>query len=427
MLSRRMLLSGAGSATLFGALSLAPASAFQPIEPIADFPPDYDDDALKQIFADNAEPLAVDGRDYVVKGLGDWPLWWDDTPLEMAQWPAHENTVDYAHLPNADENEPFSLSDAALRKIVDSHAYSRLITERGLVLFGVRGAKRTDDALSQITFERQIELVETTPDHFNHRCLLGVWDIRNKTVTAIAASTVPHVAYLYAQREAGTFANESNMMPTGLYRYAVGTHRNRSSSAQPGAFRPASRAFAVLRCLTEGPITMSRDKYWDTRTSNHGDNIHAGTYSTRADRPKFWSAGCQVAPGYYSDNDSVPQGDWARFRIAAGLKRTPSFTKRIEFAPGKFDVATTEDGRLYSYILTTGRDVRLAAKNESEPALRFGSYGNKVKALQAALGATATAQDGVFGIGTQKLVLESGLTDAPIVDRKVASELGVEL
>lgn len=427
MLSRRMLLSNAGSATLLGVLSFAPANAFQSIEPIADFPPDYDDDALKQIFADNAEPLAVDGQDYVVKGLGDWPLWWDDTPLEMAQWPARENAVDYAHLPDADENEPFLLSDAALRRIVDSHAYSRLVTESGLVLFGVRGAKRKDNAPSRIAFETQVELVEAMPDHFDYKCLLGVWDIRNKKVTAIAASTVPHVAYLYAQREAGTFANESNMMPTGLYRYAVGTHRNRSSSAQPGAFRPASRAFAVLRCLTEGPIAMSRDKYWDMRASNHGDNIHAGTYSTRADRPKFWSAGCQVTPGYYSDNDSVPQGDWARFRVAAGLKRTPSFTKRIEVAPGKFDTATTEDGRLYSYILTTGRDVRLAAANESEPVLRFGSYGNKVKALQAALGAPTAAQDGIFGLGTQTLVLESGLAGAPIVDRKVASELGVEL
>jgi len=426
MPSRRQVTSTGCAAMALGAFAAPSVQALQSvILPIQNTPPDYNDDELAEIFADNGEPVLSEAGDYVVKGLGDWPLWWNDDPLETARWPTHENTIDYAHLPPGND-DPFLLSDATLRQLAAAHSYTNFVN-RPFILFGVRGAKKTANSTTPAAFEREIAIVETKPDHFEHKCLLGVWDTRNKKIWAIAASTVPHVAYLYAQREAGTFAYEANMMPTGLYRYTVGTHRNRSKSAQPGAFRPASKSFAVLRCLTDGPIMMGADKYWDIRKSNHGDNIHAGTYSTRADRPKFWSAGCQVMPGYYSDNDTVPQGDWARFRIAAGLRRAPSFTRRIEISPGRFDFATSEDNRLYNYLLTTGRDVRLAAADESEPTLRFGSRGKSVKEFQAALGVPRAGQDGIFGLGTQKRVLESGEAQTPIVDRSLAVELGMTL
>jgi hypothetical protein len=419
-LSRRRFVAGLGAAGLAGP-SLARQVLAQGVAPIADLPPDFDDAALEQIFVDNSEPLE---GEYVVKGLGDWPLWWEQQPLEMAQWPADAETIDYAHLPERERGRPFLLNDAALRRIVASHGYARLVPDHPFVLFGIRGAARAENPASQPDFESEIELVEIRPDHFDHKCLLGVWDNRNRKVWATAASTAPHVAYLFAQREASTFTNEANMMPTGLYRYSIGTHRNGTPSFQPGAFRPDNKAFAVLRCVEDGPLTMSRDQFWDTRLTHHGDNIHAGTYSTRPDRPKFWSAGCQVIPGYYSDENTIPQGDWARFRIAAGLRRTPDITRREEIAAGRFNVETREDGRKYSYILTTGRDVRLAGEGRDAPTLRFGSSGPKVRELQAALGA---AVDGIFGLGVQKLLLASGKTSSPIVDRALASTLGFDL
>lgn len=424
LLSRRRFVGGVGAAGITGAFLATRVLASQNGVPIADIPPDFDDAALEQIFVDNSEPLE---GEYVVKGLYDWPLWWEQETLEMAQWPPDAETIDYAHLPERDRGRSFLLNDTALRRIAASHAYSRLIADHPFILFGIRGARLAEDPVSQPAFENEIELVEVRPDHFDHRCLLGVWDTADRKVWATAASTTPHVAYLYAQREASTFTNEANMMPTGLYRYTIGTHRNATSSFQPGAFRPDSKAFAVLRCVEEGPITMSRDQFWDTRPTNHGDNIHAGTYSARPDRPKFWSAGCQVIPGYYSDENTVPQGDWARFRIAAGLKRMPVITRRQEIEPGRFNVETSEDGRKYSYILTTGRDIRLAGENRAVPALRFGSSGPKVRALQAALGAPAAARDGIFGIGVQRLLLSSGRTNTPIVDTRLASELGFDL
>jgi len=389
--------------------------------PIRDAPPELDDAALLRIFVDNSEPLE---QEYVVKGLNDWPLWWDHQPLEMAVWPADPETIDYAHLPAGDD-ESFVLNDAALRRILESHSYSRLVAGQPLVLFGIRGARRTQAAPAEPVFEDVIELVEVPPDHFDYKCVLGVWDTAARKVWATFASTTPHVAYLFAQREASTFSNEANMMPTGLYRYAVGTHRNATSSTQPGAFRPDSKAFAVLRCVDDGPITMSRHQFWDTRPTNHGDNIHAGTYSSRADRPRYWSAGCQVVPGFY-DADG-PQGDWARFRIAAGLRRSPRITRNEEIAPGRFDVATSEDGRRYSYLLTTGRDVRLASENRLAPTLRFGSSGAKVRALQAALGVPEAERDGIFGLDVQTRLLRTGETTTPIVDEKLARTLGIVL
>lgn len=363
MLSRRSFVIGIGAA---GLAAPFPGTRLRAQEvPIADAPPDFDDAALERIFVDNAEPLA---GEYVVKGLYDYELWWEqEPPLEMAQWPPDARTIDYAHLPAWSSDQPFLLDDTALRRLVASHAYARLVPGNPLVLFGIRGARRAGESSSSPAFERRIELLDIRPDHFDHQCLLGVWDTRNRTVWATAASTVPHVAYLFAQRAAGTFGGgEANMMPTGLYRYAVGTHRNGSSSFQPGAFRPDSKAFAVLRCVEEGPLVMSRDQYWDTQPTHHGDNIHAGTYSTRPDRPKFWSAGCQVIPGYYEEANTVPQGNWARFRLAAGLERTPVITRKDEIehddSPPGFIVETSEDGRRYSYILTTGRDIALAGR-----------------------------------------------------------------
>ncbi len=399
------------------------ARALPTLEPIADEPPVFDESQLERIFVDNSEPI---GEEYVVKGLGDWPLWWNQLPLEMAQWPVDADSIDYAHLAGRADEESFQLTDIALRRIVSSHGYAEsLLNNNSLVLLGIRGATRVDGLTRSPDFERHIELVESKPDHFDYQCQLGVWNTANGKVWLTRASTIPHVAYLFAQREASTFSNEANMMPTGHYLYMVGTHRNSTTSAQPGAFRPANRAFSVLRCVESGPIVLNRNQYWDTRTMNHGDNIHAGTYSTREDRPRYWSAGCQVVPGYYTPDDLLPQGDWAHFRIAAGLNRTPVITQREQIAPNRFDIKTSEDGRRFSYILTTGRDVLLASTDDAVASMRFGSSGPKVKALQAALDMPVNQRDGVFGIAVQRRVLGIDESNIPIVDNLLANILGI--
>lgn len=416
-LSRRAFALGASALAASRIHALEPA-----VEPISDEPPLLDDAALLRAFVDNAEP--ADGQ--VVKGLNDWPLWWNTQPLEKAVWPKNADSVDYSHLPEGD-TRAFKLNDTVLQRIVAANAYTRLFPDQALVLFGIRGASRTGQVAASPEFQGEIEVVEAVPDHFDYRCLLGVWNRTTRKVWVAPASTVPHVAYLFAQREAGTFSNEANMVPTGLYRYVVGTHRNATSSFQPGAFRPDMNAFVVVRCVQDGPLTLGRNQFWDVRLTNHGDNIHAGTYTVREDRPRFWSAGCQVLPGSYTGGNLVPQGDWARFRIAAGLARTPAIASRRDLGGGRFDVQTREDGRRFNYLLTTGRDVRLAGENALPRTLRLGSVGTAVKALQAALGIPATRQDGIFGQDVQARILARKVATAPIIDPKIARELGINL
>jgi hypothetical protein len=417
-LSRRGFVVGVGSLAVSRVRAQESAA-----EPISDVAPDLDDAALLQVFVDNTEP--PDG--HVVKGLNDWPLWWNKKPLERAVWPQDPETIDYAHLPQRSDGRSFLLSDAALRRIVEANDYTRMVPEQPLVLFGVRGARQVRAGAASAEFHSEIEIVEGSPDHFEYRCLLGVWNRTARKLWVTSASTVPHVAYLFAQREAGTFGNEANMVPTGLYRYAVGTHRNATSSFQPGAFRPDLNAFAVLRCVQDGPLTLGRRQFWDVRPSNHGDNIHAGTYTARDDRPKFWSAGCQVISGSYSGGNLLPQGDWARFRVAAGLARTPVISRRKDLGGGRFEIQTSEDGRKFSYLLITGRDVRLAGENALPRTLRFGSAGATVKSLQAALGIAANKQDGFFGMDVQARLLKRGHFTTPIVDSKLVRELRIAL
>lgn len=417
IINRRKAMAGAGAvAGLFHCGRLGA----QGLAPIDDAPPTLSDDELLDVFVSNAEPA---GAQFVNKGLNDWPLWWDNPlPLERAVWPDDEKAIDYAHIRAVATNEPFTLNHDVLQRLLSANGFTRLVPGNRRVLFGLRGCVLAAPGAPKTAFADSIELLEKSPDHYDYRCVIGVWDRVAKKVWAGPGSTVPHVAYLYAQREAGTFATEANMMPTGLYRYKVGTHRNGSKSRQPGAFRPDNKGFAVLRCVEDGPISMSRDRYWDIRDTTHGDNIHAGTYSApREDRPNYWSAGCQVIPGYYNPNGETPQGDWARFRIAAGLARSPALSRNVELDSGGFDATSAEDGRRYSYLLITGREARLAATNVEaiSPRLRFGSYGATVKKLQAALGVSETNQDGIFGVGTQRRLIEGGHSDTGIVDEKL--------
>ena len=425
-ISRRNLILTLGSACVAWPAVSRANDTLTHDDPILDELPNFDDGALERVFVDNSEPL-IDGDNYVVKGLRDYrPLWWEVEPLEMAEWPSDEHSIDYAHLRGNTTGESFPLSDAVLRRLVKSHSYAPLQAGHSRVLLGIRGARKASNDENP-EFADRIELVETRPDHFDYRCLLGIWDTAARKVWAVNASTVPHVAYLRAQRMARTIQWEANMMPTGMYRYRVGTHRNRSANFQPGAFRPESRSFAVIRCVRPGTLILSNDQYWDMRPTNHGDNIHAGTYSTREDRPKYFSAGCQVIAGYYSDSNRKPQGDWARFRVAAGLQRTPTITRLEEVRENRFEVETSEDGTRYSYILTTGRDLMLEGMNRSTPTLRYGSRGSKVSELQAALGLPAAEQDGIFGLGVQTALLHGRQAATPVVGRQFARSLGMEL
>lgn len=414
LMTRRGLI-GAGTAAAIFSQARAAAPAAQ----ISGVAPSYTPEELVEIFGDMGEPPAPG---VIAKKFADVIAWGEQSPLEMAVWPTDESSIDYAHIGESKSDDAFALTDRALTRLLDWNSFLRLHAQNSdRLLFGLRGAEIVEPDQPLTGFRAAIQMREATPDHFDYRCVLGVWDRAAKMIYATRASTVPHVGYLYAQREEGTASNEANMMPTGLYRYRVGTHRNGTKNRQPGAFRPDYKVgrfgFSVLRCFdaAKGEITLSVDKFWDVRRTHHHDNIHAGTYGGKLN---FWSAGCQTIPGYYNPKGEVPMEEWARFRIAAGLLRTPELTTTID---DKGDAYTTssEDGRIYNYLLLTGREARLAATKPPAFALRrlrFGSAGEAVRRLEKRLGLPGTDALPVFGQTVQRRLLELELSRTLIVD-----------
>jgi hypothetical protein len=106
----------------------------------------------------------------------------------------------------------------------------------------------------------------------------------------------------------------------------------------------------------------------------------------------------------------TPTGYWASFRMAAGLAPKPD----VSSVDGEeYRVKTAEDGAVFTYVLMTARELRLASEHlgaaGGDPRflkLRRGSQGDTVKMLQQSLGVTA---DGDFGFQTQRALIAKQL------------------
>lgn len=374
--------------------------------------------SIDDLFAENMDeppPFAVRTRTFE-----QWrPYWTDLTPqaraAEPADPPADADSVDYAQFIAGAEKSAasFEMTDSVFQKALAWTSIDPLAMG-DLVLFGLRGARlENTEAFKNAKFSPVIALKEDTPNHLDFRCVIGVWDRRSKMFWAGQGSTVPHFIYLYSQRNAVRSALAKNlpidkfcnMLATGVYRYEVGAHRNSGKTRQPGAFKLVD-SVSVTRGLSGGMLPLTRKDQWDFCDYSPGNNIHAAMES--ANMPLFWSAGCQVLPGTYSNNRTKPIGVFRDFRIAAGLHPDPEIIIRNEAKPTC--VETTEDsrrscpapgetampdgppGRAYKYILITGREVRLAAENPSlgDDALEFarlrrGASGRRVAAMAEAL------------------------------------------
>lgn len=386
-------------------------------------------DDTDQLFFDNLEGEG----DVNVRAFQDWTPLWHRLPAaerELPQVAADNESVDYAQFPAGFESsDPVDVNGAAMRKAL---AWSSIDVARlgPRVLFGLRGAELLNAADSADGAKQQIiRLRDARPDHLNRKCIIGVWDTQDDSFWATQASTAPHVVYLYAQRKAAVSAKTSgapidtfcNMLSTGVYNYYVGTHHNNKTSRQPGAFR-LNDSVAVLRNLDEGPIKLTRFDTWDFQSASIADNIHAGAES---DIVSFWSAGCQVVPGRYSEDRRTPGGEWRNFRVAAGLKPVPAISSPNTAQPNCWE--TDEDGvhlcppgestgvGRYSYVLLTGTEARLAAQHPelADTDLRFarlrrGSSGPRVTALTTVLGTVQPTSR--FNALVQRRVIEKQLT-----------------
>lgn len=296
-------------------------------------------------------------------------------------WPPKDELApDYAHLRTPIDTTPFLLTPAALQAICAANAFE---VPRGTVIFALRGCLPVDAPDGAWTSAVRVQ--EQVPDHVNFRCLVGVWQrgATDEKVVVFRASTVANADFVKGYLN-GDPELRCNMRPTGFYALELGMHRE-----VPGAFRQKG-TMGVFRTFRNG----SFDRHDPVLELESSDNLHpAGDRA--ANHCKFSSAGCVVVEGWWDAATSThcdPAGakGWATFRERAGV--TPLVGSSASSVRPAF-------GTRYPFLLVTGREARLAASGAVlEKRLRFGSRGEAVRKLQAALG---VGVDGDFGWKTQ--------------------------
>lgn len=395
----------------------------------------YTPEFLEELFEGNTEDLTPSGPSPRLTGAQ-----YRDVLAAIergdarAAWAADADNPDYAHLAEPVSDKVFALTAAHLEALMRANGFAmpgESMVQR--LLFGLRGCRVA--AASSEAFGTEIELIESVPDHFVQNCVIGAWDLASGEIAVFNASTVTDAAYMYAQ---ATNMEGANLMPTGYYRYDVGTHGwKRQGSRQPGAWRQAA-AWPVRRILTipeSRVLSYTHAAAWDvgpgcgTRATT-GNNMHAGILDRSSLKTKFSSAGCQTIPGRYEPRGKQPAGAYARLRVAAGLPRTPN-VKEVEGFPG---ATTDEDGLKYGYMLLTGREARLLATGarsvEQLQRVRYGSRGERVARVHAALtarGFGCSSFGRMFGMSSVGKLVEFQRANGLAADGMVGPDTAAKL
>ncbi len=369
----------------------APAASASPASPAApgvQMPPEMG--GLESMYGTPA-PQKVSLED-------DW-LEYDQLPLEQLEkkpslespgpsysishvrWAADDNEIpDYRSFAGIAAAEgTFELTAADIDTIISANRYKPTVDpSHGKILFGLRGCQLVGETDKQIDRDA-LKLRLARPDHKTFRCTIGVLDTRTRKLSGFIASTVPNRTYVYTcwQRARDDEDLAGNMLPTGCYGYIVGQHNSTPSAFVLRLTLDKKRTVAVWRSTDDVTYTVQDD----VDVCQPGDNIHPAYTSSQAE---FSSAGCQTIRG---DSKGGHNGEWALFRIAAGLPKDGN---------GRY-------GTPYSYVLMTGLEAKAASemRKRNELAdeakvrsklvrLRQGSQGDEVKALQTALGLQPT-------------------------------------
>lgn len=304
------------------------------------------------------EALAPDGDEFVEAEALDFA---PAVSTAAVKWAPDRDAPDYAHLVEAPPpGGMFDLDAASLQALADANGFT---LPDGRILFGLRGCAIVEGGGE---FVESARLRDIRPDHQVARCVLGVWDRAGGRIAVFPGSTVPNAAAVVSWR---TKKDMGNLLPTGLYGYIVGVH-----NGKPGCFllrKTMNEKRTVIVRRSSDDLSYSLDDM--AHRCEPGDNIHPTFFQTTA---AFSSVGCQVVVGSAKPNGSH-SGPWARFRELAGQTG-----------------GSGQAGTPFSYMLLTGAEATLASTG-SPQRLRFGSTGDRVKALQAKLG--LAGPDGEFG------------------------------
>ena len=328
-------------------------------------------------------------------------------------WIKKSAAPDYGHLSSYGEvsDSNFELNAKTLDFLCSRNSF-KLFDSQRFVMFGLRGALPLRGEWSPYSANQA--MIVTTPDHINCRCTIGIWDRESGKIALAKASTVPEAQSVFASLE--TQGLGTSLLPTGLYSYKVGTHKSRNPRRkQPGSFILNQWNYLVLR----SPDDLQYDPFQENEvwTIGAAHNIHSGGPGNR--NPLFYSAGCQVVPGYYLGTERQRStGVWKQFREALGV-----VDKNGEIVESK------SWSNPIPYVLLTGFEAALHyhKTHEFEASywrLRPGSSGNTTRNLQERLfselvvpGARAS---GVFDTKTgfaalRKSKIEHGEFTSPIV------------
>ncbi|MFN3816217.1 peptidoglycan-binding domain-containing protein [Brevundimonas sp.] len=295
----------------------------------------------------------------------------------------------------------FTLSEADLEI---AFRRARLEARRdGAVLFGVRGCTPATPGAHRLAPAHGLAM--TNPDYLRPLCTLGYWRPGNG-FAVFPGSTAP--AQRSVRQMLATNGNGANQLCFGLHRgYRKGRHNSSNTRFGHRALR-MEKAIPIQR--TGDDLDYDADDRIEFETAY--DNIHCG-WVADVQTPRYSSAGCQVIVG--SANPET--GPWKAFaELVYG-------TGQIEF----------------DYSLFSGGEIQRVALSDAPEdlplALRYGSAGDEVAAVQEALvarGFPTGGVDGDFGWRTlmavfrfQKTVMGQRVPDG-IVGSQTFAALGLE-
>lgn len=299
--------------------------------------------------------------------------------------PSDMEQPDYGHLDGLSAGGSFEVLPQDIEALIGGNEFQPLA---GRVVLALRGAGLPDGDQEDAD---SFELVDQRPDHRTFRCVIGAFDRQTKRFWVYRASTVPNARYVfncYRQAQQGvSIANLlGNILPTGCYTFTVGTHKKNKPGEIPGVLRLSTTASGASQVVVQRSLS---DVVYDRKdlfpTAGPADNIHPSILNTG-----FSSAGCLTVPGKFTGQHT---GSWKKFRSASEIQGAPDGTQR-------------------SCILLTGLDVIAAVRARTgvgDPSglrrLRHGSRGDRVKALQTALGLQPDAA-GIMGPVTRKALYD---------------------
>ncbi len=233
-----------------------------------------------------------------------------------------------------------------------------------LIFVGIRGSLPAD--VKDTSFKNAQTIILKDVDYRNLRCCFLQWKTDTNEVAAFAGSTVPSYGNIIGFR--ATPPKKSNCLTPGFYKnYVKGKHMPANKKHWHDGFRQNGQPLAIRRTYDN----TYYDNFDQIEVSiGCDDNIHAG-WTLEDDNGYFSSAGCQVLMGIpYCEATASRQNDnlgpWKAFK----------------------DNSYAANQTIFPYALFNSSEIFKLTQNvgtQVSPRLKFGSSGNLVNLLNAAL------------------------------------------